>query len=86
MHQPAITGTGVHTPPDVITNDELVAAFNAYVDRFNAENAGAIAATGTPTTPLSPSAPAQGVAAVLCRGLEGRRPGRGVRVGILEGR
>lgn len=44
MHTPAITGTGVFTPEQVITNAELVAAFNAYADRFNAENAAAIAA------------------------------------------
>ena len=44
MYQPAITGTGVFTPENVITNDELVAAFNAYVERFNAEHAEAIAA------------------------------------------
>ncbi len=44
MHRVAITGTGVFTPENVITNDELVAAFNAYADRWNAENAAAIAA------------------------------------------
>ncbi len=44
MHIPAITGSGVFTPDQVITNDELVAVFNAYADRFNAENADAIAA------------------------------------------
>ena len=44
MHTPIITGSGVFTPKAVITNDELVASFNAYVDRFNAENAEAIAA------------------------------------------
>ncbi len=44
MHRVAITGTGVFTPENVITNDELVAAFNAYADRWNAENAVAIAA------------------------------------------
>ena len=44
MHQPAITGTGVFTPENTITNEELVAAFNAYVDKFNAANAKAIAA------------------------------------------
>jgi len=44
MHKVAITGTGVFTPSQVITNDELVAAFNAYADRWNAENAAAIAA------------------------------------------
>ncbi|AXI45389.1 beta-ketoacyl-ACP synthase III [Sulfitobacter sp. SK012] len=44
MHIPAITGTGVFTPDQVITNAELVHAFNAYVDLFNIENADAIAA------------------------------------------
>lgn len=44
MFRPAITGTGVFTPPNVITNAELVTAFNAYADRMNAENAKAIAA------------------------------------------
>jgi beta-ketodecanoyl-[acyl-carrier-protein] synthase len=44
MYQPAITGTGVFTPEQVITNEELVASFNAYATRFNAENAAAIAA------------------------------------------
>ncbi len=42
MHTPVISGTGVFTPPNVITNDELVIAFNAYVDKFNAENAAQI--------------------------------------------
>ncbi len=44
MHTPAITGTGVFTPELTITNAELVVAFNAYADRYNAENADAIAA------------------------------------------
>lgn len=44
MHNVAITGTGVFTPKHVITNDELVEAFNAYADKENAANAGAIAA------------------------------------------
>jgi beta-ketodecanoyl-[acyl-carrier-protein] synthase len=44
MHTPAITGTGVFTPDQVITNAELVTAFNAYVDLFNAEHADKIAA------------------------------------------
>lgn len=43
-HIPAITGTGVFTPSETITNAELVAAFNAHAERFNAENAAAIAA------------------------------------------
>ena len=44
MYTPAITGSGVFTPQNVITNAELVAAFNAYADKMNAENADAIAA------------------------------------------
>jgi beta-ketodecanoyl-[acyl-carrier-protein] synthase len=44
MIQPAITGSGVFTPDNIITNDELVVAFNAYADRINAKNADAIAA------------------------------------------
>ncbi len=43
MHNVAITGTGVFTPSQTITNDELVTAFNAYADLWNAENARAIA-------------------------------------------
>ncbi|WP_170400559.1 beta-ketoacyl-ACP synthase III [Ruegeria arenilitoris] len=44
MYTPAITGTGVFTPESVITNAELVAAFNAYADKQNAANADALAA------------------------------------------
>ncbi|RED12118.1 beta-ketoacyl-ACP synthase III [Pontivivens insulae] len=55
MHQPAITGTGVFTPSQVITNDELVAAFNAYADKFNAEHADAIAAGEVEAKPQSNS-------------------------------
>lgn len=44
MYTPAITGTGVFTPENVITNAELVEAFNAYADKQNAKNAEAIAA------------------------------------------
>jgi beta-ketodecanoyl-[acyl-carrier-protein] synthase len=44
MHHAAITGHGVFTPPEVITNDELVAAFNAFAERWNAEHVEAIAA------------------------------------------
>jgi beta-ketodecanoyl-[acyl-carrier-protein] synthase len=44
MPIPVITGTGVFTPENVITNAELVAAFNAYVDLHNDNHADAIAA------------------------------------------
>ncbi len=53
MHSAAITGTGVHTPNQIITNDELVASFNAYADAFNAEHASAIAAGTTLPKPQS---------------------------------
>ena len=42
--RPVISATGLYTPPDSITNEELVESFNAFVDRHNAENEGAIAA------------------------------------------
>ena len=42
MHNVVISGTGLYTPSQSISNDELVAAFNAYVQQFNAENADAI--------------------------------------------
>lgn len=40
----AITGSGLYTPPESISNDELVASYNAYVARFNEEHAADIAA------------------------------------------
>ncbi|PYG31219.1 beta-ketoacyl-ACP synthase III [Pelagimonas varians] len=42
MFQPAITGHGVFTPSENISNEELVVAFNAYADRWNAANAAEI--------------------------------------------
>ena len=44
MKEAVITGTGLYRPPHVITNAELVASFNAYVDLQNAKHAQAIAA------------------------------------------
>ncbi|HVZ98773.1 MAG TPA: beta-ketoacyl-ACP synthase III [Caulobacterales bacterium] len=38
-----ISATGLYTPPHSISNDELVASFNTYVERYNAEHADAIA-------------------------------------------
>ncbi len=43
MTSVAITGTGLFTPPNSISNEELVASYNAWVKKFNAENATAIA-------------------------------------------
>lgn len=39
-----ISGTGLWTPAQTITNDELVESFNEYVERYNARNAQAIEA------------------------------------------
>jgi len=33
-----ISGTGLYVPPNKITNEELVEAFNQHVDQYNAEN------------------------------------------------
>ena len=51
--RPVISATGLFTPAESITNAELVASFNAYVERHNSENAGAIAAGDM--APLEPS-------------------------------
>jgi beta-ketodecanoyl-[acyl-carrier-protein] synthase len=42
--RPVISATGLFTPAESITNEELVASFNEYVDRFNAANSAAIEA------------------------------------------
>ncbi len=42
--RPVISATGLFTPAESITNEELVASFNLYVERFNAEHAAGIAA------------------------------------------
>lgn len=43
MHNVVISGTGLYTPANSISNDELVASFNAYVQQYNVDNAEAIA-------------------------------------------
>ena len=42
-----ISATGLFTPEDSISNEELVASFNAYVERQNTEHADASAAVTT---------------------------------------
>jgi beta-ketodecanoyl-[acyl-carrier-protein] synthase len=42
--RPVISASGLFTPPESISNAELVASFNAYADRHNAEHAAEIAA------------------------------------------
>lgn len=42
MKPVVISGTGLFTPPEVISNEELVASYNAYVELHNTQNAEAI--------------------------------------------
>jgi beta-ketodecanoyl-[acyl-carrier-protein] synthase len=44
VHKAVISGTGLYTPPHRISNEELVTAFNTYVQQFNATHTEAIAA------------------------------------------
>lgn len=44
MHKAVIAATGLYTPEQSISNDELVEAYNAWVDQWNAANAAAIEA------------------------------------------
>ncbi len=48
-----ISGTGLYTPPNALSNEELVASFNTYVANFNARHADAIA--NGEIEPLQPS-------------------------------
>jgi beta-ketodecanoyl-[acyl-carrier-protein] synthase len=43
MHTALITGTGLYTPPHIISNEELVTSFNAYVQLFNRRHKAGIA-------------------------------------------
>lgn len=53
MTRVAITGTGLYTPAESISNDELVACYNAWAARENAANAAAIAAGTAAELPMS---------------------------------
>ena len=50
-----ISGSGLYTPPHTISNDELVEAYNAYVQKYNAANAAAIASGDLQPLPESSS-------------------------------
>src|SRR5690606_35118555 len=39
MPSPVISATGLWTPPNSISNAELVASYNAWADNWNVENA-----------------------------------------------
>jgi beta-ketodecanoyl-[acyl-carrier-protein] synthase len=53
MHRVAISSTGIYIPPEVISNEELVLAFNSFAEQENAAHSGEIAA-GT-RQPIPPS-------------------------------
>ncbi|MCX5849530.1 MAG: beta-ketoacyl-ACP synthase III [Deltaproteobacteria bacterium] len=48
-----ISGSGIWTPLNIITNDELVESYNAYAEKFNADHASDIAAGKIEEKPLS---------------------------------
>jgi beta-ketodecanoyl-[acyl-carrier-protein] synthase len=48
-----ISGSGVWTPSNSVTNEELVASYNAYAEKFNHDNAAAIASGKITEKPLS---------------------------------
>ena len=53
MHRVAISGTGIFTPEEVITNAELVASYNEYAHRQNTLHAEAIEAGERQPLPMS---------------------------------
>ncbi|MDP3897563.1 MAG: beta-ketoacyl-ACP synthase III, partial [Mesorhizobium sp.] len=53
MHRVAITGTGIFTPEEIITNAELVGSYNEYARRQNEIHAAAIAAGTHAALPFS---------------------------------
>jgi beta-ketodecanoyl-[acyl-carrier-protein] synthase len=48
-----ISGSGIWTPSNIITNEELVESYNAYADKFNSDNDSDIAAGKIKEKPLS---------------------------------
>ena len=48
-----ISGSGLWTPPEVITNDELVESYNTYAEKFNADHASDIKTGKIVEKPLS---------------------------------
>ena len=53
MTQPILTATGLYTPPNSVTNAELVTAFNAWSDKWNADHAAEIEAGVVEAKPQS---------------------------------
>jgi beta-ketodecanoyl-[acyl-carrier-protein] synthase len=53
MHRVAITGTGIFTPEEIVTNAELVASYNEYARRQNEAHAAEIDAGTRALLPMS---------------------------------
>ncbi len=56
MHNVVISGTGLFTPAQSISNEELVASFNAWSQQFNQDNAAAIERGEVEAAPVSDAA------------------------------
>ena len=56
MHNVVISGTGLYTPAQSISNEELVESFNTWAQRFNRDNAAAIERGKVEAAPLSDAA------------------------------
>lgn len=67
MMKVCISGSGLFTPAESVSNDELVVAFNAYVERFNADNEAAISAGD-----VQPLLPSSGEFIVKASGIKAR--------------
>ena len=52
-HNIVLSGSGLWTPDNIITNEELVTAYNSWATKFNEENTQAIAAGHCEEVPLS---------------------------------
>ena len=52
-HKIVISGSGLWTPSNVITNEELVASYNLYAEKFNADHTADIAAGKVDEKPFS---------------------------------
>ena len=53
MNSVVISGSGLWKPDEFVTNEELVAAYNAYAEKFNADHSAAITAGDVAEKPLS---------------------------------
>lgn len=53
MKKPVISGIGLWTPENTITNEELVTAYNAWAEAFNAEHSNEIKTGAISAKPLS---------------------------------